>query len=84
MPWLWEASRRLRNPSFAAASIAQVHRAEIKTPTVAAAGTRAQATLVSFQTIRTFLDAQEVAPATGKTGIDAAKTSVVRVICVRK
>jgi len=61
--------------------------AELKTPVVAAAGPAAaqsQATVVPAQTIRSFLDAQQIALAAGKTGIDAAKASVVRVICVRK
>jgi hypothetical protein len=60
--------------------------AGLKTPVLAAVGTAAQpqATVVPLQTIRSFLDAQQVTPAAGKTGIDAAKASVVRVICVRK
>jgi Trypsin-like peptidase domain len=61
--------------------------AELKTPVVTAAGPAAakpQATVVPIQTIRSFLDAQQITPAAGKTGIDAAKASVVRVICVRK
>ena len=41
-------------------------------------------TVVPVTTIRHFLDAQYVTPATGNAGIDAAKASVVRVICVRR
>jgi hypothetical protein len=61
--------------------------AELKTPvlnTVGAASAQSQATLIPFPAIRSFLDAQQVAPAAGTTGVDAAKASVVRVICVRK
>jgi hypothetical protein len=37
------------------------------------------------ETIRTFLSAQNVAPvAVALSGIEAAKASVMRVICVRK
>jgi peptidoglycan hydrolase-like protein with peptidoglycan-binding domain len=60
----------------------------LRTPVVAkvgAAGSQPQATLVPGPTIRTFLEAQKLAPvATGRPGIDAAKASLVRVICVRK
>ena len=42
-------------------------------------------TLTPVEAIRAFLDAQNVAPATAAvTGPEAAKASVVRVICVRK
>jgi hypothetical protein len=34
--------------------------------------------------IRQFLDSQYITPATGRAGIDIAKASVVRVICVRR
>jgi peptidoglycan hydrolase-like protein with peptidoglycan-binding domain len=61
---------------------------ELKTPVVAnvgAASTQPQATLVSAPTIRAFLEAQKLAPAAaGRPGVDAAKASLVRVICVRK
>jgi peptidoglycan hydrolase-like protein with peptidoglycan-binding domain len=44
-----------------------------------------QATMVPSGIIRTFLARQEVAPAPPvRTGLDAAKAAVVRVICVRK
>ena len=42
------------------------------------------ATAVPVDAIRRFLDGQHVTPATGRSGVDAAKASVVRVICVRK
>ena len=61
---------------------------ELKTSVVAnvgAASAQPQATLVSAPTIRAFLAAQKLAPATaGRPGVDAAKASLVRVICVRK
>jgi hypothetical protein len=40
--------------------------------------------VVPVDTIRKFLDAQYVTPATGDAGVDAVKASVVRVICVRR
>jgi peptidoglycan hydrolase-like protein with peptidoglycan-binding domain len=51
---------------------------------VGATSAQPQATVVPGQTIRAFLDGEKVPPATGRGGIDAAKASVVRVICVRK
>jgi peptidoglycan hydrolase-like protein with peptidoglycan-binding domain len=42
------------------------------------------ATVVRVETLRQFLDAQYVTPATGRIGTDAAKAALVRVICVRK
>lgn len=61
---------------------------KLKTPVVAnvgAASAQPQATLVSAPTIRAFLEAQKLAPvAAGRPGVDAAKASLVRVICVRK
>jgi hypothetical protein len=60
----------------------------LKTPQVASAGTAnvslPQASVVTVSTIRKFLQAQDVTPSTGATGVEAAKTSVVRVICVRR
>jgi peptidoglycan hydrolase-like protein with peptidoglycan-binding domain len=47
-------------------------------------GPAAQAAMVSAETIRTFLQAQSVSPASGPMSLDGAKASVVRVICVRK
>jgi hypothetical protein len=43
-----------------------------------------QAALVPTDAIKIFLAAHKVAPATGAPSLDAAKASVVRVICVRK
>jgi hypothetical protein len=43
----------------------------------------ASATVVPVATLRKFLDAQSVSPAAGRTGADAAKAALVRVICVR-
>jgi len=58
----------------------------LKSPVVASAGSipLPQASVVSVQAIRRFLDARYVTPATGRTGAEAAKGSVVRVICVRR
>jgi peptidoglycan hydrolase-like protein with peptidoglycan-binding domain len=60
----------------------------LKTPAVASASTNTmpppQGTVVSIETIRKFLDTHSVTPATGRSGIDAAKASLVRVICVRR
>jgi peptidoglycan hydrolase-like protein with peptidoglycan-binding domain len=47
-----------------------------------AAGT--QATMVPAETIRGFLTAQNIAPASGSAKPDDVKAAVVRVICVRK
>jgi peptidoglycan hydrolase-like protein with peptidoglycan-binding domain len=44
----------------------------------------ASATVVAVATLRKFLDAQNVTPASGRSGTDAAKAALVRVICVRK
>ncbi len=44
----------------------------------------AQAVLVSAASIRKFLEAQNVTPASGRSTAEQAKASVVRVICVRK
>jgi peptidoglycan hydrolase-like protein with peptidoglycan-binding domain len=61
---------------------------ELKTAVVANAGaasTQPQATLASAAIIRNFLEGQKLAPAAAaRGGIDAAKASLVRVICVRK
>ncbi|TMJ05231.1 MAG: peptidoglycan-binding protein [Alphaproteobacteria bacterium] len=61
--------------------------AALKAPLVAgpAPAAGAGATLIPVETIRNFLDAQNVPPAAGgSTGVEAAKAAVVRVICVRK
>ena len=47
-------------------------------------GAAAQAAVTPIATIRRFLDAQYVTPATGRPGVDAIKSALVRVICVRK
>jgi peptidoglycan hydrolase-like protein with peptidoglycan-binding domain len=61
----------------------------LKTAVVAnagAAGAQPQAMLVPAAIIRSFLEAQKLAPAAAarSSGVDAAKASLVRVICVRK
>jgi peptidoglycan hydrolase-like protein with peptidoglycan-binding domain len=60
----------------------------LKTPVTAnagAAGAQPQAALVPAPIIRAFLQAQKLAPVVaGRGGLDAAKASLVRVICVRK
>lgn len=61
----------------------------MKAPVVAGAGRAAgvaalQAGVVPVDRIRNFLEANYVAPASGKPGVEDAKASVVRVICVRK
>jgi peptidoglycan hydrolase-like protein with peptidoglycan-binding domain len=58
----------------------------LKAPVLASAGAAAlpSATIVPVSAIRKFLDSQYVTPATGRSGIDAARASVVRVICVRR
>lgn len=43
-----------------------------------------RATIVPVETIRNFMEANYVAPASGQLGWDNAKASVVRIICVRK
>jgi hypothetical protein len=48
-----------------------------------AAAAPASATVVPVATLRKFLDAQNVTPATGRAGTDPAKAALVRVICVR-
>ena len=60
---------------------------KLKMPVVANVGAtdpQPQATVVPAATIRAFLDRQKLPPAAGRPGADAAKTSLVRVICVRK
>ncbi len=44
----------------------------------------AQAMVVPAETVRNFLEANYVAPASGRPGVENAKASMVRVICVRK
>jgi peptidoglycan hydrolase-like protein with peptidoglycan-binding domain len=60
---------------------------ELKSPVVAALGpstAQPQATVIPGATVRAFLAAQELPPAAGRPGLDSAKASLVRVICVRK
>jgi len=54
---------------------------DLQSTAVAGAGAINQATLIPVETLRSFLQAQNIAPASGRTLIDQ---SVVRVICVRK
>ena len=56
----------------------------LKAPVVAGPGGAPQAAVVPVDRIRNFLEANYVAPASGKPGVEAAKASVARVICVRK
>jgi peptidoglycan hydrolase-like protein with peptidoglycan-binding domain len=60
----------------------------LKTPVVASVGSAVaplpQAMLVSAAAIRQFLESQSVALAPGRAGLDALKSSLVRVICVRR
>jgi peptidoglycan hydrolase-like protein with peptidoglycan-binding domain len=58
----------------------------LKAPVLAGAGatTAPPASVLPVNVIRQFLDSQYVTPATGRAGIEAAKASVVRVICVRR
>jgi S1-C subfamily serine protease len=54
---------------------------DLKSPVVAGASIVSQAALIPVETLRVFLQAQNIAPTTGRAAIDQ---SVVRVICVRK
>jgi len=54
---------------------------DLQSTAVAGAGAINQATLIPVETLRSFLQAQNIAPASGRGAIDQ---SVVRVICVRK
>src|SRR4051812_40715064 len=60
--------------------------ASLKAPMVAGAAPTpvTSATLTPVETVRNFLDAQNVAPAPAAAGFEAAKAAIVRVICVRK
>jgi S1-C subfamily serine protease len=60
---------------------------ELKTAVVASVGATSappQAAVVPATAIRAFLEGQKLAPAAGRSGLEATKASVVRVICVRK
>ena len=58
----------------------------LKSPVLAGGDTTTlpSATIAPIAAIREFLDAHEVTASIGATGVDAAKASVVRVICVRR
>ena len=56
----------------------------LKTAVVAGAASAPQATFVRPDKLTNFLDANYVAVASGKPGVEDAKASVVRIICVRK
>jgi hypothetical protein len=58
----------------------------LKAPVLAGAGTTAMpaATIAPIAAIREFLDAHAVTSSAGAAGVEAAKASVVRVICVRR
>ncbi|MGB9369954.1 MAG: peptidoglycan-binding protein, partial [Xanthobacteraceae bacterium] len=61
--------------------------ASLKVPVVAGAAPTpvTSATLTPVETVRNFLSSQNLAPApAAATGVEAAKGSIVRVICVRK
>ena len=55
-----------------------------KPSVLAGPATAPQAVVGPTETVRNFLDANYVSPASGKPGVESAKASVVRVICVRK
>ena len=58
---------------------------QVKAPVVAGPAAGAQAQLVAIDAIKAFLAAQKVEmPGSTAAGVDAAKKSVVRVICARK
>jgi hypothetical protein len=54
---------------------------DLSSPAVAGAGAVSPATLIPVETLRAFLQTQNIAPVSGRNAIDQ---SVVRVICVRK
>ena len=56
----------------------------MKAPVVAGPSGPPQAAVVPAERIRNFLEANYVAPSSGAAGVEAAKASVTRVICVRK
>jgi hypothetical protein len=56
----------------------------LKAPQMAGASAPPQANVLPVDTIRRFLDAQYVMPATGNAGVEAAKAAIVRVTCVRR
>jgi S1-C subfamily serine protease len=56
----------------------------LKAPLMAGTSALPPASVVPVDTIRRFLDAQYVTPAPGRAGVEAAKASVARVMCVRR
>jgi hypothetical protein len=56
----------------------------LKAPLTAGTGPLPSANVVPVDTIRRFLEAHDVTPATGRGGVEAAKASVARVMCVRR
>jgi len=58
--------------------------AVLKPAVVAGAANAPQAAVVPLAKIKNFLEAHDVIPASGHPGVEDAKASVVRVICVRK
>jgi len=56
----------------------------MKAPVVAGPAGAPQAAVVPVERIRNFLEANYVAPQSGAPGVEAAKASLARVICVRK
>jgi hypothetical protein len=56
----------------------------MKAPVVAGPSRAPQAAIVPVDRIRNFLEANYVAPSSGKPGVEDTKASVTRVICVRK
>jgi hypothetical protein len=58
--------------------------AALKTPVVAGPAQSLSASVVPLERVINFLEANYVAPQSARPDADAAKTAVVRVICVRK
>jgi hypothetical protein len=56
----------------------------LKTPLMAGSAPVPPASVVPVATIRRFLETQYVTPAPGRAGVEAAKASVARVMCVRR
>jgi len=56
----------------------------LRTPMVAGPAQSPQASVVPRERLMNFLEANYIAPSSGSAGVDAAKTAVVRVICVRR
>jgi hypothetical protein len=55
-----------------------------KAPLMAGSAPLPPTNVVPVDTIRRFLEAQYVTPAPGRPGVEAAKASVARVMCVRR